>query len=186
MTYAQNISLPKNLIRVPLVQQATDYTCGVAAVQSILMYWGDEYREDQLVPLLKCKAVHGTNYVNIANFAKQQGFNVQIKKNMTVAELSAQIDKRRPVICLIQAWPDKPVNFANDWDDGHYVVAVGYDDKNFYFMDPSTLGNYTYIPRKEFERRWHDVQKDIKLVHFGMTIWKDKPSYDSQQAVPLK
>jgi hypothetical protein len=51
----------------------------------------------------------------------------------------------------IQAWVDNndgkfPIDWKNLWDDGHYCVAVGYDEERIFFMDPSTLGHYTYIP----------------------------------------
>lgn len=40
-----------------------------------------------------------------------------------------------PVIILIQAWreDDDLSPWADDWDDGHYVVVIGYDAKYFYF-----------------------------------------------------
>ena len=87
--------------------------------------------------------------------------------------------KRQPVICLIQAWTDrKGNNYAKDWDDGHYVVAVGYDPKNIYFMDPCTLGNYTFIPTDEFLQRWHDKDTSEKLNHFALTLTKPKPAFN--------
>ena len=44
------------------------------------------------------------------------------------------------------------------WEDGHYVVAVGLDDRNLYVMDPSVRGSYGFIPRAELLRRWHDFE----------------------------
>jgi len=49
-----------------------------------------------------------------------------------------------------------PSDWSQDWEDGHYVVGIGYDSNNIYFMDPATMGNYTYIPVDEFLARWHD------------------------------
>lgn len=168
---------PANLIRVPMTRQATDYTCGVAALQSVLMYYGDEFREQVLSRELKANPGEGTAYEQIVRFARSKGYKVSIHKNMTVAALKALIDRGKPVICLIQAWPERKVDYATDWEDGHYVVAIGYDSANFYFMDPSTLGNYTYIPIKEFLTRWHDTDTRVKLEHFGMVVEKAKPVY---------
>jgi predicted double-glycine peptidase len=179
------VALPANVIRVPLTRQATEYTCGVAALQSVLGYWGEERREDELARILKSNTVHGTGYKNIADFAKQHGYSVSINRSMTLPQLFAEIDKRRPVICLIQAWPDKKVDFAKDWNDGHYIVAIGYDSGNVYFMDPSTLGNYTYIPRSEFLSRWHDTDGKERLVHFGMTVSKTTSPYSTDVVKPL-
>jgi predicted double-glycine peptidase len=167
-----------NLIRVPLIRQSTDYTCGVAALQALLAYYGQDVREDLLSKALHAQHKSGTRYKNIANYAQQHGLSVKIWKEMSVDELRQSLKAGHPVLCLIQAWPDKKTDFALDWDDGHYVVAVGFDDQKFVFMDPSTAGHYTYIPVEEFFQRWHDLDGKEKLNHFGMSIWKEGGSYD--------
>lgn len=171
----------KNLIHVPLVRQSTDYTCGAAAVQSVLAYYGDDIREDNLAKSLSSQSETGTDYQHIVDFAKSKGYDVAVYKEMTIEQLQKLISTGKPVICLIQAWSDKPENYSEDWDDGHYVVAAGYDDDRIYLMDPSTLGNYTYIPTQEFLKRWHDVdQRGVKLVHFGIVISKNRPVYNPE------
>ncbi len=40
----------KNFIPIPIVNQATDYTCGVAAMLSVLYYW-DKGEDDYEVEL---------------------------------------------------------------------------------------------------------------------------------------
>jgi predicted double-glycine peptidase len=171
--------LPGNTIKVPQTRQATDYTCGVAALQAVLGYYGEDNRESELARILQSDNVKGTAYQNIADLARKRGYKVTINKTMTIAQLEESINRRVPVICLIQAWPDKKVDYAKDWDDGHYVVAIGYDATNLYFMDPSTLGNYTYIPKKEFLQRWHDIDGKERLVHFGMSLSKPSTPYRS-------
>ncbi len=168
---------PANLIRVPMTRQATDYTCGVAALQSVFMFFGDEVLESVLSKNLKADPKEGTAYQQIVRVAKSKGYAVEVFKNMTLDNLKGLIDKGKPVICLIQAWPERKVNYETDWEDGHYVVAIGYDKDNIFFMDPSTLGNYTFIPIKEFLTRWHDTDSKVKLEHFGMLIEKPKPAY---------
>jgi len=64
----------------------------------------------------------------------------------------------------------------------HYVVAVGYDQDNIYFMDPATIGNYTYFPIPEFLERWHDQDRPRqKLYNFGMVIDGKPPAYDPDE-----
>ncbi len=164
--------LPANIIKIPMTRQATNYTCGVAALQSVLMFYGDEFLESDLAKLLKANPQEGTAYAEMKRFSESKGYNVQVYKDMKVSELKELLDAGKPVICLIQAWPERKVNYKTDWDDGHYVVAIGYDDGNVYFMDPSTLGNYTYIPTDEFLTRWHDMDSKVKLNHFGMVVQK--------------
>ncbi len=181
-----SVKLPNNLIRLPMSRQATDYTCGVAALQSVLAYFGDEHREDALAKELKSGPQHGTAYQEIIRVAKKKGFAVQVFTDMTTEELKKLIDQGKPVICLIQAWPERKVDYVNDWDDGHYVVAIGHDENNFYFMDPSTLGNYTFIPVREFLDRWHDTDSKEKLVHFGMVVEKVKPKYNPDACLKME
>lgn len=174
------------LIKVPLTRQATDYTCGAAAVQSVIGYYGDNIRESALAKELRTNAAVGTGYQNILAFAKRHGYKVSVYKDCTIIALEKLIDNGLPVICLIQAWPERKVNYATDWEDGHYVVAVGYDRDNIYFMDPCTLGKYTFIPRAEFLTRWHDTDGKERLSHFAMTLTRAGPRHDSDEIVRME
>jgi predicted double-glycine peptidase len=177
--------LPKNFIFVPLTRQATDYTCGVGVLQSVLMYYGDEYREDELAKALKSDPNEGTGYHNIAEYSKSLGYKATILKDMTIDQLKKLIDNKKPVMVLLQAWPDKPVDYSKDWDDGHYSIAIGYDDKKIYFMDPSTLGYYTFIPTEQFLTRWHDTDGTERLTHFGLIVEKASPKYNRNEVLKM-
>ena len=165
-----------NLIRVPLTRQSSDYTCGVAVLQSILYFHDaqDDDSEDSLVKELKTDPVNGTSYQAMADFARSKGYLVEARTEMTLDDIRDFIDKGVPVIVLIQAWAESSVDYSRDWEDGHYVIAVGYDRDAVYFMDPSTLGNYTYLPNQEFLDRWHDEDKGVKLDRFGLIIKREK------------
>jgi predicted double-glycine peptidase len=168
-----------NLIKLPRTRQSTDHTCGVAALQSVLGYYVEDIREDKLAKQIGTTE-EGTKYMAIADFARSEGLQVEVRHNMTLADLQHALDQRRPVIVAIQAWREAPGDWTKDWDDGHYVVVIGYDRENIYLMDPSVLGNYAYIPVQEFLDRWHDTDLDqtIKLIHLGIIAWKDKPVYN--------
>lgn len=183
-----------NLIRVPLCRQAKSYTCGVASLQAVLGYYDDPIRQDILEAAVKSSEARGTDYRNIVSFARKRGYTVHTYANLTADRLRAFIDEKKPTILAIQAWADPPVDYKSEWGDGHYVVAVGYDRDNFYFMDPSTLGNFTFIPVGEFLNRWHDLDtvgsarriRYEKLIHFGMVIEKKGPIYDPEAVLPLE
>jgi len=159
-----------NLISVPLTYQSYDYTCGVSALQSVLYYYGKDFRHEDLAKALEPDPIKGTNYKRMVEFARSLGFRVDVLTHMSLEDLKKLIDDRRPVIVLIQAWPDSPVRWQETWSEGHYAVAIGYDVRNIYFMDPSILGHYTFIPIQEFLDRWHDMDDQVKLIHFGMVI----------------
>jgi len=178
----------KNLIRVPLVRQSKNFTCGVASLESVLGYYHQSVPEGKLAERLKTTEAVGTRYWNMVRFARNHGYKVRKVLDMALEDLEKWIDRRRPVIVIIQAWADPPVDYPHDWNDGHYVVAVGYDDENLYFMDPSTLGHYTFIPREEFLTRWHDRDDTTGEVlnHFGLVLEKDGNVYDPEIVTRLK
>lgn len=177
--YSSNLPFcaSENLIAVPMTRQATNYSCGAAAMQSMFGFYGEDLNEDELVKLLKTNSEEGTDYNEIVRVAKEKGYEVKVYKDMSLAQLKKQLDKKNPVLCLIQAWAEKKVDYSTDWQDGHYVVAIGYDKSRIFFMDPSTLGNYTFIKNKDFLKRWHDKNSTESLNHFGLTIKKKKSSY---------
>lgn len=177
-----------NLIPVPTLRQSTDYTCGVCALQAVLAYYGEDRREDELARALKADPTEGTRYQAIADYGEKNGYQVEIKKGASLSDLQERLKKGLPAICLIQAWAENKsqersksgapsplsaaFDYSADWEDGHYVVAVGYDDERIYFMDPSTTGNYTYIKRDDFLKRWHDTDGHEKLYNFFIVVSK--------------
>jgi hypothetical protein len=185
-----NLDRVKNHIRVPLVSQARDYTCGAAALQSILLYYGeDDYSQAELAKFLGAHSKHGTSYRAMLRFAnrkfsdpKKRDFWMWKRCGMTIDDLRQVIDSGRPPILIFQAWGKPGVNWKKEWKEGHYAVAVGYDEDNLYFMDPSVLGHYAYIPNEEFNDRWHDRDPVTgeKLIQCGLVIGNDRklPSYD--------
>ena len=92
---------------------------------------------------------------------------------MTMKDLEIFVSRGVPVIVLIQAWreeEDMDKEWADLWDDGHYVVVIGVDAKYVYFEEPSILGGIGYIPKGEFMDRWHDTDNSARYVHYGMTV----------------
>ncbi|MFA6318520.1 MAG: C39 family peptidase, partial [Elusimicrobiota bacterium] len=180
--------LPKGALLLPLTRQATPYTCGAAALQSVLRYYGEEVREDRLSAELGADPEEGTRFWSILEAALRRGIGAEAFLDASLADLKAALDRGSPVIVAFQAWADPPTDYAEDWDDGHYAVAVGYDAKNLYFMDPSTLGNYTYVPAEEFVRRWHDCYDGdrVKVRGLMLVFSKDMPDYDPSAVLKLE
>ncbi len=173
----------ERLIAVPQVKQLTDYTCGVAALQAILEYFDCHTDQIPLARELHAAPLVGTSYRAIERYCLAHGFNVEISTGMAVGQLKQLIAQGQPVICLIQARQGDETlqQWPQIWQNGHYVVAVGADDYNFYFMDPSLAGLNQCIGIEEFSLRWHDIdegEQDTntnislpeKLEHFAMVI----------------
>jgi len=56
-------------------------------------------------------------------------------------------------------------SWADDYEDGHWMVILGMDGKNVYFEDPYILGSRGFIPRQEFEERWHNLKGWGRVGH---------------------
>lgn len=161
-TTSENIDISEDqdydddhFIHVPLCRQETEYTCGVACVQSILGCYGFDYRQDELALILESKPKLGTDYRKIILFMQMLGFQAFFQKNMTIDRLKCFINGGVTPMIQLQAWGDNGVDYASDWKDSHYVIACGYDEDQIFFMDPWTLGNYTYLTTEELLTRWH-------------------------------
>jgi predicted double-glycine peptidase len=166
------------LLPVPDTRQCTTYSCGAAALQAVLMYWGIEYVESDLMARLNTDPQNGTNPRDIVRVAQEEGLQAELRENVTLDDLQKSVEDGCPVIIDCQAWRDgddlsRP--WKEVWDSGHYMVVIGMDDRNIYFEDPSLLGSRGFISRQEFEDRWHDVDEK-KYVHGAIFIRGDKPA----------
>ena len=174
--------LPRKHLPVPIVMQSTDYSCGAAALLSVLSYWGAyEGSESSLYPLLHTTPEQGTEPAMLATVAKSLGLDASFKEGMTIDELRASLERGDTVILDIQAWHEpstkaggEPPNWKELWNDGHYVVLIAMDKDTAYFMDPSAGINYGFIPIPELLDRWHDFEdrngRVWRFYNLGVTI----------------
>ena len=162
----QNGKEDVRVLNLPDVRQSTTYTCGVSALQAVLFYYGIEYREGPLAEFAGSNEDAGTSPEGVTAAVEQVNIEdgtqltAEIIQNATISDVTSLIDEEIPVIVDIQAWRDEDntAEWQNDWIDGHYVVAIGYDDENLYFEDPSLMNSIGSIPHSEFLDRWHDYE----------------------------
>jgi predicted double-glycine peptidase len=169
-------AIPAGAIKVDLpdIRQQKDYTCGSAALMAIAKLHGvGPDKEKQFEKLLKSNSESGTDPENIIKIGKKLGLNPVAKVGMTLKQLMGHLDKKRPVICTMQAWGE-PDNYHNS-EDGHYVVAIGYTKDRIYFEDPSLEGLRGYLNYDEFDKRWHDVDSHgHDCRHLGI-VFRESP-----------
>ncbi len=161
----------------PELRQTYSYDCGAKALQSVLAYYGiEDAREDQIIRVAKTTET-GTNPKNMVLAIEHYALTPEARE-MAIADVTGFIKKGIPVIVLLQAWTETPnVDWKNDWEDGHYVVAIGYDDEKIVFEDPSSFQR-TYLSFDELEERWHDVDvHGKKYVHFGIAVYGKEPPH---------
>lgn len=163
---------------VPIIPQATDFSCGSACLYACLLYWKGEslpvLHEADLWEAVKIDVEAGMGHDEGAEVATRYGLLAEARA-YNEEELEALVARGVTVIVCIQAWrdlADNPTEYEQDWDDGHYVVVVGLDAEKVYFMDPSTRTSYTYMSREEFRQRWHSPDWDgAPQYGMGVAIW---------------
>jgi predicted double-glycine peptidase len=177
------------LLDFPNTRQSFEYSCGPGAVQAVLAYYGEDFRESELIDLLKTDKTEGTYVKDIIEFLNLKGFSVTVKQNMTTSELFSYIDNNIPVIVMIQAWgseADFMKNYKDSWNDGHFVVVIGYTNKDILFSDPA-LFNIGYIPIPEFVDRWHDYDEgETKTYQLGIIVYGKEAKFARQNYVKIK
>lgn len=151
---------PPRLLPVPIISQATPWTCGAASLMAALIYFGvfDE-PESALDAALHATPEQGVHPRSIAAAAREHGLAAEIRTGLTLADLASELGRGAVVILDLQAWPARRAGPPEaGWEDGHYVVLVGLDDRRIYAMDPSVRTGYAYLERDAFLRRWHDYE----------------------------
>jgi predicted double-glycine peptidase/cell fate (sporulation/competence/biofilm development) regulator YmcA (YheA/YmcA/DUF963 family) len=166
----------------PDLRQHSDYDCGV--LLDVLEYYGEDMMPKEMEKEMGTTE-NGTSPEQIKTFFENHGYQVDMRE-MTIEEVKQYLDKYIPVVLDIQAWSDtENVDYANDWIDGHYVVAHGYDSNYVYFDDPSSVGlaGMTY---EDLEIRWHDVDGNgNQLQHLGIAIFGKEPDYSQTKMVEI-
>jgi hypothetical protein len=150
-----------------------------------MYYYGKNVREDDLAKALGSDPETGTSIANIERLFTQQGFQVRTGP-MTVVDLRKNIDDGIPTMIPIQAWPEIPgANLSNSWDDGHWVVAIGYAPGTIIFDDPVLLDNHGYMAVDVLESRWHDMAEGKKLEHWGIAVGGKEPAYKDRNMIRI-
>ncbi len=159
-------------VDLPSVRQGDDYDCGAAIFRAVCEHFevGPEKQAD-FIKACKTTESGGTRPADMIRCAGRFGLNAKSKSGMSIEDLKSFLDMGRPIICPIQAYGDDD-DYHED-GSGHYLGAVGYDEKHIYFEDPSMKGTRGFLPYKEFEKRWHDKDADGAVYEkYGIVIWK--------------
>lgn len=170
-------SIPKGAIKIPIpdTRQIEDYTCGASALQAVCGYYGVGPEEEyEYVKDMKM-GQDGSDPEHICRAAKKYGLHFNEIQPMSINQLKKYLMEKKPVIIMIQAWKENPkTKYKNDWEDGHWVVAIGFDKDGVYFEDPSLAAIRGFIKYNDLEIRWHDVagKNNRKVDHYGLVIWK--------------
>jgi predicted double-glycine peptidase len=157
------------MLNVPLVRQATGYTCGAASLVAVLAYFGKDSREDRLAKELRAEPPNGVTPERLVDVAKEYGVHAEMRQQLTEEGLLELVRQGHPVLIVVQAWSERPrSSYSDDWEDGHYIVTIGEEGGQIVFMDPSLAGRHTTMTMEELHERWHDKNKGHIYDHMGI------------------
>ena len=172
-------------VALPPVRQIDDYSCGVACLLSIFEFYGiDKYDYAALEKKLSSNEDDGTDFKRIVAVARDEGLAAEAREEMHIEELLALLEDHKPVIVSMQAYEADAKKIPQIYYDqnvnGHFVVAIGFDDDNLYFMDPSVPRRRAFLPKDEFARRWHDDEgtkgHPNVIRHLGLVVYRERGS----------
>ncbi len=159
-------------LAIPAVVQATNYTCGPAALLAALRYLGvgNRVTEKSLAREMGTTDAEGTSAAAMLEAAGRRWSSVDWFTGMTIGNLQSHVDDGDVVILDLQAWSDeaRPEGYLPATLDGHYVVATAvtgraWSDK-VVFMDPSSRVRVS-LPVRELHYRWYEV--DSAGIYYG-------------------
>lgn len=150
---------------VPYWRQVHPGLCGPACLRAVLLSYGTDVSESELVRLSGADKA-GCTSEGLVRAAGQHGFSGVIKEDATFVELCNLVAAGTPVIV---GWtsPNKNV-------DTHYSVVMDANDKTVTMMDPE-LDDYSRVTADDFQSLWfefEDVKQQTGLHRHEMLVFE--------------
>ena len=176
MSRLQKYLKNSKILDFPGFRQTYEWNCGTTALNMVLAYFGNDINEVELIKATGSNKETGTPIEGIKKAAKQYGLKFK-EGSFTTEDLKEHIDKGWPTLIMIQAWSrqDNP-DWKNEWDQGHYVDCVGYDEKRLYFADPMAIKR-VFLTDSALNGRWHGWDDNGKKIRKWGIVFTNKSSY---------
>ena len=156
------------VIDYPETRQVFSFDCGANALVSVLVFAGLEEREDRIAVLAGTTKA-GTSTEGILRVLRYYGLPFRVHQRMRADDLRRAIDGGHPTLVTLQAYRESNRPYRGLWDDGHWVVAIGYDRHRIYYEDPSAF-HRTWLADEELRQRWHDLDRGKRIRQWGCTV----------------
>jgi predicted double-glycine peptidase len=144
-------------------KQSDDSRCGVAAVKSVLYYYGIDKTEDEIAKRCNHSYELGCSNEDMVKALKHFGVGAKIYTNSTLEDLEYWTRHKTPVIV------DVFMGTLETSATGHAVVVTGVDKKYVHVYDPYVNKNIS-VDRVDFLRMWFDwenteyIQPNTKMI----------------------
>jgi predicted double-glycine peptidase len=160
------------ILALPDVVQRTPYTCGAAAVLAVARYCGVGPADEARVARDMRMTPEGSDPWQLRRALRRYGLAHVEHRGMSDAALRAELDARRPVIVMLQAWGARRA-YRGWWADGHWVVVIGYDARGVIVEDPALAGARGALSWRALAERWHDVEGRARrrVERYGLVVW---------------
>jgi len=161
------------ILRVPSGTQQYDYDCGAKCLHLVMQYHNVDIPYVDLLSRIHGHEENGVPINKLKSLARSYGFKAKSVTNCAMQALEDYINKRHPVIVLIQAWAHKNLNL-NEWrnvgkgnrDYGHYAIVMGFSNDFIILRDPN-LPRQKWMSKEEFLARWHGCNDRHSAIIIG-------------------
>ncbi len=162
-------------LAIPSVQQKTSYTCGPAALLSVLRYLrvADRASEKSLAKEMATTSQYGTCHKEMLAAARRRWPLAEWRIGLNHDDLVSNIDAGNVLILDMQAWIECGPTYDTVQPvltDGHYVVATAADSNRAVFMDPSSRAR-RWLPRRELRYRWIESDYSGGVYYGGALVF---------------
>lgn len=179
----------RKILDFPRIQQYRRGVCGQTCLSMILQYFNIKETVKELEENVETEKEReerdaGLSPESLVKVLSRFKIKSTIKKNPSLEEIKEAIDDDRPVIIELQAYYEGR-DLNTSWEDGHYIVAIGYTLDYLIFADPSSYYK-TYLKFEELIPRWHDKEFDGKKNERLAIFIDSHPSqehFESQKTV---
>lgn len=136
-------------LAVPFFHQDTNFTCGPAALEMVLAYYGVRISEMRLRKKLHTESsplLAGTSHGHLIDLARSLGFFSYANEGAELDEVQLFLHRKMPVL----------VDYTEpSSDEGHYSVVIGMENDHVILNDPWN-GPEFCLTQHRFLERWHD------------------------------
>jgi len=138
-------------IRVPYFKQENWYTCGPVCLRMVLAFLRIIKTEAEVKAACGTTEL-GTTPMQISAAAQKFGLKASSVKNANIDDLKREIKGGRPVIVLI----DPSYLYGGISGFGHFIVIVGFKDKDIIYHDPDVPeGKFMQLNLETFCNAWN-------------------------------
>lgn len=165
-------------MKIPLYKQKKN-TCGPTALRMVLRHFGYHVSESEIIKAIGGLKKFGVRTIELAEFAKRAGFNIEclsynsklakrkaIIKRPNVQDILKFLKRKIPVMIAVRSaalYEDEKLKKM-----GHFIVITRHEKNRFWYNDPLD-GRRHKIEKDKLMFAWHNNVLDSSA--YFLAIW---------------